>query len=118
MANRKHNVANGRVAVTATEIAGSLADEPQRVLVVFSNIGLYEETVVLSLSVNGGTARQLFQFLVKQDESQVIDGLPLDSNDSLKALTDHADSVDYVVSIAPPNTPFRVYGLSVNGATK
>lgn len=94
------NLSGGQVAATATEISAGSSDQGRRINVTFANTGAQTETLVLTLAVNGGTARRLFRCTLDENEQLVVGGLPLDRRDSLRAATTNALAVDYVVSIA------------------
>ncbi len=111
---------NGQVAITTAATIASLANstQSQRVNITFTNVGLAEETLVVTVVNSGGTARRLFRAVLQVDEQAVMSGVPLDGNDVIKAVTTTAESVDYVVSKASDEAPFAVVTYDANGAVK
>lgn len=100
---RNLTLADGQLGTTVAEIIAGPGDYAKRVHCIFANVGAQEETVVVTIVRAGGTARRLYRVVLQPDQSAEIDGLPLNSADSLKAYTTNAASIDYVVSQAPEN---------------
>ncbi len=96
---------DGQVAVTATQITAGAGVKARRMNVTFANVGGLNETLVVTISRNGGTARRLKRVVLDVNEQLEICGLPLNGTDSLLAATTNALSVDYVVSVAADNSP-------------
>ena len=109
---------DGQVAATATEITAGPADDAQRVDVTFSNTGTVRETLTLTISRNGGTARRLRRVELDVDEQFEITGLALNKTDSLLGITTTASVVDYVVSISAENSPYQMMVYDAYGAPK
>ena len=101
---RKLTIADGQVAATATEITVGPSDAGGWINALFYNTGDSDETLILTLSRDGGTARTLRQITLAADEAFELVGLPLNGTDSLRAQTTTASTVDYVVAIAAADT--------------
>lgn len=96
-------LADSQLGTTEAEIIAGIGSVAKRLHLIFSNVGTFEETVLIRISRNGGTARRLYRMVLQANEAFELDGLPLNSDDSLKASTTNASSVDCVVSQAPDN---------------
>lgn len=118
VSKRNLTLADGQVAATATEITAGPGDMARRVNVSFSNVGGAEETLVLTITRNSGTARRLRRVTLAANEQFEITGLPLNSTDSLKAATTNASSVDYMVSLAPDDAPLSSCVYDENGSPR
>ena len=119
MANRRNlTIADGTVAASATEIATGPSDQGGRVNVSFANTGTAEEVVILTITRGTGTARRLKRFTLGPDEQADLNGQALNKDDSLKASSTNAEVVDYVVSIAPEDTPFSFEIQDADGIRK
>lgn len=115
------NFADGQVAATATQICVGPSEDAQtlgRLLATFCNTGTDTETLVLTVSRNGGTARRLYRCTLDPDEQLIVNGLPLNRTDSFLASTTNAGVVDYVVAIAPQDTPFSVQVFDDDGSPR
>ena len=104
MANTNLTVADGQVAAEATEILTGDSNAV-RYNLSFHNVGDAAETLVLTLSRDGGTARRLKRVELAPAESLEVSGLPLNKTDSLLAETTTADAGDYVIAKAPDQQP-------------
>lgn len=96
---RTHTLADGQLAASAgTILAGtSIGNDPVRVGVVIHNTGSATETVVVTMQRSGGTARRVARAVLNTNESLVINGLPVQTDDTLLGVTTTAEAVDYVV---------------------
>lgn len=115
---RRLLIANGQLGASSASITTGPSDDGQRVTIVLTNTSEKEQDIYLFISVNGGTNRQLPKATLKEDETAILDGIPLTSADTLKGYSTNAEAVDYLVWIAPDDQPFSVYGVSEVGATK
>lgn len=118
MPGRNLTIADGQVATAAAQIATSPGTDASRVNVAFANVGGQDETLVLTISRNGGTARRLRRVVLAADEQLEICGLALNGTDSLLAATTNAGSVDYLVSIATENAPQTMCVYDASGSPK
>ncbi len=105
-------IASGQVPATAAEIVHGPSDAASRLNLTFSNVSTYNETLILTVSRNGATAVRICRVVLAPNEALEICGFPLNFTDSLLAVTTDALSVDYLVSIAPNDSPQTrsVYG--------
>lgn len=115
---RNLTIADGQVAATATEITAGSGDMAQRLNLTFCNTGSQDETLVLTISRNGGTARRLKRVVLATEEQLEITGLPLNSTDSLLGVTSNASVVDYIVSIAAAEAPLSMQVYDSLGGLK
>lgn len=112
-------VADGQVASgTAGQIVAGPSNHARRMNLIFANVGGQEETLVISLSRNGGTARRLKRVVLGADEQLEISGLPVNQSDSVLAVTSNAKSVDYVASIAGQDAPLTMHVYDDKGGLK
>ncbi len=98
-------VADGQVGIVAAQITAGISSRARRLNLTFNNVGTQDETLVLTLSRNGGTARRIERVVLSPNEKLKIGGLALNLSDSLLAVTSNAASVDYVISVAPMDAP-------------
>lgn len=101
-------IADGTVAATATQIAAGPGDHARPVNVLLSNTGTQDETVMLTISRNGGTQRRIWRGVLSPNWQARICGLPLNGTDSLLASATDAGVVDYLVSIAGREAPLTM----------
>ena len=109
---------DGQVATTATQITTGVGDRAVRLDLKFCNVGGQEETLVLTISRNGGTARRLKRVVLQANEEFKISGLGLNKSDSLLAATTNASSVDYVIAISAPNSQYTEETFDDSGRVK
>ena len=115
---REFTITDGQLGTTAaTLLAGTSAPPGNRVDIMLRNTGTAEETIQLTLSVGGGTARNLPQIVLDEDESAIIHGLAIQAGDTLTAVTTNASVVDYVVS-ASARSGFSIEVLDYKGTGK
>ena len=100
MPERSHTLADGRLAAaSATVIAGSSVPD-NYVTVILSNTGTAEETVILTFTRAGGTARRLRRLVLQENEQAEIRNIPIQPDDTLSGYTTTASVVDYLVNKA------------------
>lgn len=112
------NVGDGQVQIVATQIAAGAANKARRMNVTFANVGGQNETLVLTLSRNGGTPRRLKRVVLELNEQLEVCGLPLNLQDVLFAQTTDAASIDYLVSIAATEAPLTMHVYDDKGGLK
>ena len=102
-------LADGQLAASSGTIlaAGSIE---RTVNVILTNTGTATETVIVSVSRAGGTARRLIRIGVESYESLYITGLPLDPADTIAAYTTNATTVDYLITLG--SGPFTIVASS------
>lgn len=110
-------LADGQLAASAATILSGATVGAQRVTVILTNTGGSAETVVLSLSRDGGTARQLARAVLSQYERLIVTGLCVDPADVLKGQTSNATAVDYTI-LAGAGPDFRTDTYDANGALR
>jgi hypothetical protein len=101
-------IADGQVAATAVQITTGPGNRARPVNVILSNTGTQDETVTLTLSRNGGTARRIWRGVLSANWQARICGLPMNVTDSLLAAATDAAVIDYVVAIAGDNAPLTM----------
>jgi hypothetical protein len=111
-------IGDGQVAITATQITAGSGDRAQRLDIKFCNTGDQEETLILTISRNGGTARRLKRVVLAANEEFKLGGLALNKTDSLLGVTTTASSIDYVVSIAAPTAAYTEETFDDSGRPK
>jgi len=99
------NIASGSVAPTPTQIAAGVANVAKKLNLTFNNIGGNTETITLTISLNGATARRVAQVMLDPGERWEVCGFPVNLTDVIYAQTTDAGSVDYLVSLAGENQP-------------
>ena len=116
---RTHTLADGQLAASAGTILAvtSIGDVPVRVSAVFANVGSAVETVVVTMQRSGGTARRVARAVLNENESLVINGLPIQTDDTLLGVTTSASSIDYVVYGSGGNV-LTIDVLSADGTSK
>lgn len=116
------NLANGQLAASATSMLGTQAGSPSSGrhavnVLLFNTSGSLTETVQLTVTVNGGTARTVAYASLAPYEKLYLSNLPLDPADALLGTTTDATTVDYIVSEASGGLP-TVVTIDVYGAIK
>jgi hypothetical protein len=114
--NTAVTLADGQLASTATALSASPLSG--LVNITFANVGASTETITLTLSRSGGTARQIAKAAIGVGEQLIVAGLPVAGADTLKGFSTDAASVDYVVYTATDSAEFRVYAVDSSGALK
>lgn len=114
-------VADGQVAAaTATIYTGTRSSETVNAL--FTNTsGATTETVVVTLTDESAvtpTARRIARAVLSPNEQLFIGGIPMASDDLLKAATTDATTVDYIISSSSSDLPFTILTLDANGSLK
>lgn len=120
MANpRNLTLADGQLGITAAEIAAGPSSYGGWVNIFFANTGTAQETIILTITRgSAGTARRFKRIVLDENDQCEIIGLPLNSDDSLKALTSTASVVDYWTAVAPEGTAFRFEVQDAEGVRK
>lgn len=116
------NLANGQLAATATTILGASSGSPSSgrhnvSVILYNTSASSQETVSLTVSYNGSTARTIAHAVLAAKETLIVSNLPMDPADILAGIATDATTVDYVVTEAPGG-PFSVVSLDANGAVK
>ncbi len=111
-------IASGQVGATAAQITTGAADVAKRLNLAFSNVGSYNETLILTVSRNGSTAVRYHRVLLAPNEKFEMCGFPLNSSDSLLAMTTNALSVDYLIAIAADDAPLTCTTYGDDGSIK
>lgn len=112
-------IADGQLAATSTEILGvSTSGSERHVNVLMRNTSASTtQTVVLTVSRDGGTARSLVRAVLAPHEPLHVLNIPLDPADVLAGSTTNATTVDYLVTTSQGGA-FEVRSLDANGALK
>lgn len=96
-------LADGQLSDSQSTIfeVGSLFASAVIEKITFFNPTENDETAALFVTCNGGTARQLRQFILEENNGgeylEPGETLPLETQDALEAFTTTADAVDFVV---------------------
>ena len=90
-------LANGQVAATATTMYTATTTDRLNIL-LRNTSSTNQETVQLTVKRNGGTSRNLPQFILAANESALVEGMPVESGDILQGTTTDATTVDYDVT--------------------
>lgn len=110
-------LADGQLAASAATILAARADD-LLVNLHLRNTGGSSETVVLTVTPPGGTARSVFRAVLATEEALHITNLPLSGAAVLQGSTTNASVVDYLITQAPAGGAFAVHSLDANGAIK
>lgn len=114
------NLADGQLAASTSTLLGAAPPAARRRAVdvkLYNTSSSSTETVTMTVSVNGGTARTLLRIDLAPYETLQVDNLALDDADVLAGYTDTASTVNYVVSHGSGG-PYDVRVLDANGAFK
>lgn len=112
---RNLTLADGQLGASSATILG--VDGSQRVVAVtLHNTAAAEQTVALTVTRSGSTARTIVRVKLKQYETLYVRGLGLDPSDILSGSASAASAVDYLVSAS--DEPFSIYSRDAEGATK
>lgn len=111
-------VADGQVATAAAQVLAGISNTAMRYNLTFANVGGQEETLLLTISRNGGPQRRLKRVVLEADEQLEIGGLPLNLSDVLYAQTTDQASVDYTASVCGPSAPLAMNVYDNTGALK
>lgn len=110
-------VANGQLADSTSALYTGIS--PVQAVVVLQNTSnSSSETVLLTLTPSGGTARRIARAVLAANEQLVLSGVPLNVNDVLKGHATDASTVDYTVSTTATDIPYSLATLDGNGALK
>lgn len=102
---RPLTLADGQVGTTAaTLLSGADAPPTGRVDVVLQNTTSAVQTVVLTYTRAGGTARRLARFVLEENQQAVYRGVPLQPDDTLLGVTTTASVVDYLIFASDAKT--------------
>lgn len=113
------SVADGQVAAAAAAIfTGTATQYGQANISLLNTSGSTTETILVTISRQGGTARRVARAVLSPNEQLYIAGLPVANGDVVKASTTDATTVDYIVALTETDVPFEVWTADTNGATK
>lgn len=110
-------VADGQLASSATALYTGIA-QVQAVVVCQNTSASLTETVAITLTKLGGTARRVAYAVLAPNEQLVVTGLPLNVSDVVKGSATDATTVDYTVSTTSTDIPYSIQSLDANGAVK
>jgi hypothetical protein len=109
---------SGQVASSDTAIFTSTDPAQRIVAAVFENTSSsLTETLVVSFTISGGSKLRLARAVLAPNEQFVINGLTMNTSDSLSATTTDASTVSYTVMQSSPN-PYAAQAFDANGALK
>lgn len=109
---------DGQVASGVAAQIATGQDTARRHSITFCNTGTNDETLILTLSRNGGTPRRIRQVILSTNEQMQFNGLPLNKTDVLSAVTTNPNVMDYVVSIAADEAPMGMAVYDASGQAK
>lgn len=108
-------LADGQLAASSATVLGAGSAE-RNVMVTLHNTSAVTQTVVLSVSRNGGSSRTIFRGKLEQYETTYIDGISLNPADVLSGYATGASAVDYDVTTSKGS--FGVFARDAEGAAK
>lgn len=114
MPAREKTLADGQLDdASATILAGSSISSvsSRRVAVILNNVTSSTMDVYVLFQRAGGTARRLTKFQCQGNKGYVVRGIAMETDDTLLAYADNADSVDYLVTADGRDVPFSVSRL-------
>lgn len=121
MASRTHTMTDGTLTASAASILAGTAFGTDvltgKVSVVLQNTAATTETVVLTFTRSGGTSRRIARAVLAQNEQMVVNGLPMQYDDTLLGQSTNASAVSYLVNAQAEGT-FEIYVLDANGSRK
>ncbi len=116
MSSLNQTIADGQLAATATALTSRKLSGKHNISL--QNVGGAGETVVLTLMVNGGTARRIGRWVLAANEQITVRGLALSGVDTLLGESSHTESMDFVIFSASEDTAFSTSSYDANGALK
>ena len=114
---RPLTLADGQLGTTAAQILAGSSAPANRITVVLQNVSSNEQTVTLTFSRAGGTARRLARAVLDQNEQLYLTGLPMQPDDSLLGMAGASAAVDYLIFTAGEG-PLSVRTLAADGAER
>jgi len=114
--SRQLNLADGQLAATSAAILGAAKLERTVGITLYNTSEGVEQTVVLTVTRSGGSARTIFRSLLKPLETRYVSGIGLDPSDVLAGYASYASAVDYLVTLSAG--PFTVTAKDKYGAPK
>ena len=112
------NLSSGQLAASNTLITAGPGSKARRINLTLCNTGSQTETIYLTLSLKGGTARRLRKLSLDPDEQYFIAGLPVDVDDGLYGYTTNASAVDYILSVASDTADLEFHAYDEDGTAK
>lgn len=114
---RTQSLADGQLDDSASTLLEGSSTAEGRVNVVLYNTGSQAQTVVLTFSRAGGTARRLARAELDADEGLLLTGVPLQPGDSLLGVASSAAAVDYLV-LAGGGDALALHTLAADGSSR
>lgn len=111
------NLADGQLAAASGTLLTNGTVERLVSLILVNTIAV-EQTVVLTVTRSGSTARYILRAKLTQYQQLHLRGLPLDPSDVLAGYATSASAVDYIVSLASSSEPFNVLIRDADGSPK
>ena len=112
------NLSGGQLAASSTAITTGAANKARRLNLTLCNTGSQTETIYLTITINGSTARRLRKLTLDPDEQYFIAGLPLNIDDTLYGYSTNASAVDYIVSVAAEAADLEFHAYDEDGTPK
>ena len=109
------NQADGQLAASTATILG-VGTAERTVGIALFNTAAQTQTVILTLTRTGGTARSIARAELKENEALYVDGIQMDPSDVLSGYASGASSVDYLVSLS--SKPFGITTRDATGVAK
>lgn len=110
-------LADGQLAASSGTILGAATGERFVNVLLVNTSGSSSETIILTVSRGGGTARRIARGVLEANCSAYIANLALDPSDVLAGYATGATTVDYLVTRADGGE-FGIRYLDANGALK
>lgn len=101
-------IADGQLPSTAGVIVSGPGNHARHINLIMSNTGTQDETITLTISRNGGTARRIWRGVLSSNWQARICSLPLNGTDRLLGASTTAGAVDYFVAIVGHNSPMTM----------
>ncbi len=111
------NIADGQLAA-ATAVIVPTGGPDKELTVTCYNTDTSSQSVTLTVSRAGGTARTVVSVTLGPGESLQLTGMSLGSSDTLNGYSGNASKVDYVVSATDLETPLKLNVYDNTGAIK
>lgn len=109
------SLADGQLSATSATILGAGTAE-RSVAVTLHNVAAQEQTIALTITRAGSSARTVARAKLKQYQTLYVRGLPLDPSDILAGSATGPSSVDYLVNVS--HEPFSITIRDADGSPK
>lgn len=112
---RELSLADGQLAASASTLISGSDVGTGFVSIVLANTSTVEQTVVLTFSRAGGTARRLARAVLAEGDQLIVNNLPMQGDDVVQGYATVANNVDYVVYSATSGESVTITAIDASG---